>query len=127
MANHDHNDNIGTHPAYSLDPETRLRARLDAATQKRTQAEKDYTTARNNLRVFLAAKDAAAAEPVPEVYTVKDEFVSVGSGWWASEPTLDPDTAAWDYYDDLHSPRGEHGLPRFVLSDLADLFKRVAV
>lgn len=51
--NSDHRDNIGTHPAYSHDPETRLRARLDAARAQRARAEENYTEARNNLRVFL--------------------------------------------------------------------------
>lgn len=56
MANWDHADNIGTHPAYSKDPETALRARLDAARVQRTRAEETYTKARNNLRVFLEAQ-----------------------------------------------------------------------
>lgn len=55
--NSDHRDNIGTHPAYSQDPETRLRARLAAATARRSQAERDYTEARNNLSAFLAEKE----------------------------------------------------------------------
>jgi hypothetical protein len=55
--NQDHRDNIGTHPAYSEDPETRLRARAEAAQRRKAQADQDYTTARNNLRVFLEAKE----------------------------------------------------------------------
>lgn len=65
--NSDHRDNIGTHPAYSQDPETRLRARLEAAERRRSQAETDYTTARNNLRVFLEARDRIASE-MPDEY-----------------------------------------------------------
>lgn len=53
MANHDHADNIGTHPVYSKDPETALRARLEAAERNKARADDAYTTARNNLRVFL--------------------------------------------------------------------------
>jgi hypothetical protein len=52
VANHDHADNIGTHPCYSKDPETALRARLEAARIQRARAEENYTKARNNLRVF---------------------------------------------------------------------------
>lgn len=57
MANWDHADNIGTHPAYSKDPETALRARLEAAQRNKARADDAYTTARNNLRVFLEAKE----------------------------------------------------------------------
>lgn len=60
MANHDHADNIGTHPAFSKDPETALRARLEAAQVQRTRAEENYTKARNNLRVFLEAQEREA-------------------------------------------------------------------
>lgn len=67
MANHDHADNIGTHPAFSKDPETALRARVEAAARNRAEAERIYTTARNNLRVFLAEKEGRT--PV----TVEDE------------------------------------------------------
>ena len=54
--NSDHRDNIGTHPAYSKDPETALRARLAAATARKAQADRDYTKARDNLAVFLDAQ-----------------------------------------------------------------------
>ena len=67
MANHDHADNIGTHPAYSKDPETALRARLDAATRRKSYADAEYQRHRNNLRVFLAARDRIAA-------TMPDEY-----------------------------------------------------
>jgi hypothetical protein len=53
--NSDHRENIGTHPAYSDDPETRLRARLEAAERNKARADEAYTVARNNLRVFLEA------------------------------------------------------------------------
>ena len=53
MANHDHADNIGTHPAFSKDEETRLRARFEAARTQRARAEQTYTEARNALRTFL--------------------------------------------------------------------------
>lgn len=67
MANHDHADNIGTHPAYSKDPETALRARLDAATRQKAHADAEYQRHRDNLRVFLAARDRIAAE-MPDEY-----------------------------------------------------------
>lgn len=56
MANWDHADNIGTHPAYSCDKETRLRARLEAATRTMNRAQAAYTEARNNLTDFVAEK-----------------------------------------------------------------------
>jgi hypothetical protein len=65
--NSDHRDNIGTHPAYSKDPETALRARLEAAQRNLTRAQDAYTTARNNLRVFLDARDHIAAA-MPDEY-----------------------------------------------------------
>lgn len=60
--NQDHRENIGTHPALSDDPETALRARLDAAARRKAEADVAYTTARANLRVFLdATKDGDQA------------------------------------------------------------------
>jgi outer membrane protein TolC len=67
VANYDHPDNIGTHPAFSKDPETALRARLDAARTQRARAEETYMKARNNLRVFLGTRDQIAA-------TMPDEY-----------------------------------------------------
>lgn len=66
MANWDHADNIGTHPAYSKDPETRLRARLDAANRKRAQAEAEFMEARNNLADFLREKERQAQSALPD-------------------------------------------------------------
>lgn len=54
MANYDHADNIGTHPAYSQDEETRLRARFEAAQNRQAEANRLYVQARDNLRAFLA-------------------------------------------------------------------------
>lgn len=73
MANWDHADNIGTHPAYSQDPETRLRARLEAAQRDKARADDAYTTARNNLRVFLDA--TAEAETVEDALESKAQEV----------------------------------------------------
>jgi hypothetical protein len=61
MANYDHRDNIGTHPAYSQDEETRLRARFEAAQNRQAEANRQYVTARDNLRAFLADKAAREA------------------------------------------------------------------
>lgn len=60
MANYDHRDNIGTHPAFSDDPETRLRARFDAAGRRLTQAAEDYTAARNDLARFYQEREVSA-------------------------------------------------------------------
>lgn len=62
MANHDHRDNIGTHPAYSQDPETRLRARLEAATTRKAEADRRYMQAKHDLADFLAEREAAPQE-----------------------------------------------------------------
>jgi len=68
--NSDHRDNIGTHPAFSKDPETALRARLDAARIQRNRAEEAYTKARNNLRVFLDTQEPGVYHIVPDRVTV---------------------------------------------------------
>lgn len=62
--NADHRDNIGTHPAYSHDPETRLRARLEAAQRNRERAEIDLQLAQANLDAFLL-RQGIATEEVP--------------------------------------------------------------
>lgn len=54
--NSDHRDNIGTHPAYSQDPETRLRARLDVAYKRAKDTEAAYRKARAELNDFLLQK-----------------------------------------------------------------------
>lgn len=59
MANYDHRDNIGTHPAYSHDPETRLRARVEAAERILDRAQTNLRDARANLDAFLIRKEAA--------------------------------------------------------------------
>lgn len=60
MANWDHADNIGTHPAFSQDEETRLRARLDAADRNLTRAEQAYTAAQAALAEFTLRRDGEA-------------------------------------------------------------------
>lgn len=98
--NSDHRENIGTHPCYSDDPETALRARLEAATRRKAEADREYQKARDNLSVFLAAQP----EPEPQVYVIKD---SIDGGWWASNPTTDePEDAAFDYVDANFDPEG---------------------
>jgi hypothetical protein len=52
MANYDHADNIGTHPAVSQDPETRSQARLAAAEVQFQRAREAWRIARQNLRDF---------------------------------------------------------------------------
>lgn len=56
--NQDHRDNIGTHPAYSHDPETRLRARVEAAERILDKAQTNLRDARANLDAFLIRKEA---------------------------------------------------------------------
>lgn len=51
--NSDHRDNLGTHPAYSHDPETRLRARVEAAERNLERAQTTLNDARANLDAFL--------------------------------------------------------------------------
>lgn len=58
MANHDHRDNIGTHPAYSQDPETRMRARVEAAQRILDRAQRNLRDAQANLDAFLIRKEA---------------------------------------------------------------------
>lgn len=84
--NSDHRENIGTHPAFSDDPETALRARLDAATRKRAEAETNYTTARNNLRVFLdTQRRIANDEPTTGPIRVSKDWPARPAGAWPSQ------------------------------------------
>lgn len=62
MANYDHADNIGTHPAYSKDPETALRARVEAAERIYEKAETNLRQARLNLDAFLLRKEIEAEQ-----------------------------------------------------------------
>lgn len=61
--NSDHRDNIGTHPAYSHDPETRLRARVEAAERNLERAQTTLNDARANLDAFLIREGVVQEVP----------------------------------------------------------------
>lgn len=61
--NSDHRDNIGTHPAYSHDPETRLRARVEAAERNLERAQTALNDARANLDAFLIREGVVQEVP----------------------------------------------------------------